>query len=160
MPLNINVNDIEVSNDDFSPLPDGKYPARVYEAQEEQRTAKNGNEYEQVRLTFEICSGEYKGRRAWRNAIFTHPSAAACDIGVKFLSSLHTAQGNDGNITAEALGDSNTCVEIVLSTGEAKNGYAARQEVRFVNRLKNQPADCCGGDSACPAPEVDADDIF
>ena len=160
MPLNINVSDIEVSGNDFSPIPDGKYAARVLEAQEEQRTAKNGNEYEQVRITFEICDGEFKGRRAWRNAIFTHPSTAACDIGVKFLSSLHTAQGNEGNITADALQDSNTCVEVVLSTGEANNGYAARQEVRFVNRLKNQP-DCCK-DGACPttAPSVDPDDIF
>lgn len=159
MSLNININDIEVPSNDFTPIPDGKYAARVLEAQEEERTAKNGNTYEQVRLTFEICKGENKGRRAWRNAIFVHPNPTACEIGVKFLSSLHHALGNTGNITADALQGSETCVEIVLSTQPAKDGYPARQEVRFVNLLRDQSG-CCEGGSCSKPEEVDADDIF
>ncbi len=161
MPLNINPSDIAAPSNDFAPLPDGKYPVRVLEAVEEARTAQNGNEYEQVKFTFEICCGPNKGRRVWRNAIFAHPNEKAADIGLGFLRSLFDCLGCTGNITTDALLGSGKCVEAVVRTQKGTNGYADRQEVAFINRLKDQP-ECESGscNTSSPAPEVDPDDIF
>lgn len=163
MGLNINPADIAAPQNDFAPIPDGKYPVRVLEAVEEARTSKAGAEYEQVRFTFEICDGEHKRRRVWKNAIYSHPNDAASEFGLRFLRSLHTALGASGNITTDAFLEADRCVEAVLRTQPAKDGYPERQEVAFINVLKNQPA-CCSGEDKCgsePASDpVDADDIF
>jgi len=160
MGLNINPSSIAAPSNDFAPLPDGKYPVRVLEAVEEARTAQNGNEYEQVKFTFEVCCGDNKGRRVWRNAIFAHPNEKAGEIGLSFLRSLFDALGCDGNITTDTLLGSGKCVEAVVRTQKGTNGYPDRQEVAFINRLKEQPCDN-GGCDASAAPAVDAgDDIF
>lgn len=163
MPLNINPSDIEAPSNDFAPLPDGKYPVRVLEAVEEARTAQsNGNQYEQVRFTFEVCCGEHKGRRVWRNAIFDHPNEAAASIGLKFLRSLYSALDCTGNISTDVFLGADRCVEAVVRTQAGTNGYKDRQEVAFINRLKDQPECCSGGscDSPASTPEADPDDIF
>ena len=143
MGLNLNPASIPAADNDFAPIPDGKYHAAVHEVVEEERTSSTGNLYEQARVQFALVGGKYANRRVFRNYIFAHPSEKAAAIGQQGLLQLWSAQGElTPSVTIEGL-DNPTVVEITLKTKPGSNGYADRQEIVFVGRLKEgqAPAD-------------------
>ena len=146
MSFDFDVNDIETSGNDFTPLADGKYCAYVSGVEDEARQSQAGHDYEQVKLTLTVCKGDSKGRLIFKNCIYSHPNQAAGDIGQQALKSLFIAQGNPApRMTVESLGDCNTCVEVVLKTKPSKNPqYGPSQEVYF-----NKCSDGACADEAC-----------
>tara|TARA_R110000824_G_scaffold1036_14_gene5742 strand:- start:1044 stop:1532 length:489 start_codon:yes stop_codon:yes gene_type:complete len=148
MPLDFDSNDVDVSvNRDYLPIPDGKYCVQVQQVTDQAKTSSTGNDYEAVNVQFRICTGEFTNRRMFKSYIYAHPSEAAMKIGKEGLASLFKAQGGVGNVTVSSLESSETCVEMVLKTKPAQNGYDARQEVTYINVCKQPCAD--GG---CPSP--------
>jgi hypothetical protein len=136
MGLNLNPENIVANDNDFSPIPDGKYLAYVHDIVEEERTSSAGNKYEQARVQFCLTGGEYNNRRAFKNYIFDHPNEQAASIGQQGLRQLWSAQGEiSPEITVHGL-DNPTVIEITLKTKEGSNGYGPRQEVVFTGRVK------------------------
>jgi len=154
MGFNFDVNDIETKENDFQPLPDGKYCAVLSSIEDEARESKSGNSYEQVKLTFKVVDGNHEGRLVFKNCIYAHPNEMASQIGQQALKSLFVAQGNPApRMTVESLGECKTCVELVLKTKPSKDPqYGDRQEV-YINKCKtpvdpptSQPPESDGGD--------------
>lgn len=158
MPLNINIDSIEDSSNDFSPIPDGRYCAVVVSAVDESKTSQAGAEYDCVNVQFKLVK-DFANRRVFKRYIYSHStSEKASDIGQQGLKQLYVAQGGSGNMTCADL-ESDTCVEIVLKTKPGNNGYGPRQEVTFVGKCTKDCGDCSGG--SCPAPSPSSDcDIF
>ena len=160
--LDFNIEDIAGDDNQFAPIPDGKYCAVVVAAEDGATTSAKGHDYEFVNVQFKIVGGKFDNRRVFKRYIYSHSnSQPAGDIGQKGLKSIFVAQNNSGRLTCDALEGSGECVEIVLRTAkEGKDGYDPRQEVAFVNacKCKNKP-DCCKEGSGDVA-EVKTDDIW
>ena len=160
--LDFNIEDIKGDDNQFAPLPDGKYPAIVVAAEDGATTSKAGHDYEFVNVQFKIVGGANDNRRVFKRYIYSHSnSQPAGDIGQKGLKSIFVAQGNSGRLTCDALEGSGACIEIVLRTPkEGNNGYDPRQEVAFVNPCKNCPSDCKDGQCSTGSDASPAGDIW
>ena len=165
MPLDLDVSNIDTSssNNDFAPMPDGKYCATVFAADDQSKTSAAGHEYECVNVQYRICSGEFTNRRVFKTYIYSHPSEKCVTIGKEGLAALFTAQGGTGNATVDKFEQSDTCVQIVLRTEAGSNGYDPKQVVGFVNKCK-QPAcadgGCASGGSPSPSASTAAGNVW
>ena len=74
----------------FEPLPAGKYPVRILNA-EERTTAKGDGKYYAFEL--EVSSGPGAGRKLWHNITTANPSQQAVTIGLGQLSALTRSVG-------------------------------------------------------------------
>lgn len=134
MSFSFKPDDIPVEDNDFAPIPDGKYCAVVHDLIVEDRQSQSGNDYTQVRIQFAITPGDhgFGNRRVFKNCIIDHPSEKAAQIGQQFLRQVWTAQGCNGeSITPENL-ECPEVIEIVLKTSE-EGQYGLRQNVVRVN---------------------------
>ncbi len=155
--LNINENDlknIESNDNDFAPIPDGKYCAVLVSAEDQAKTSQAGSDYQCVNVQYKLV-GQYENRRVFGRYIYQHSTSdKAAEIGLKNLKGLYSALGCSGPLTVSTLESSDKCVELVLKTKPSSNPqYAPRQEVAFVNPCKGDAAQCSGGN--CPAPPSD-----
>lgn len=87
--LNFNANLVEPTQD-FEPVPAGKYEAVIIESEMVPTKSGNGSF---LKITFEIVSDEYKGRRLWARLNLFNSSAVAVDIAKKELSAICRAVG-------------------------------------------------------------------
>lgn len=74
----------------FEPVPAGKYVARIVDSEMKPTKAGNGHYLE---LTFEVCDGQYKGRRLWARLNLDNPNPTAVDIARAELSAICRAVG-------------------------------------------------------------------
>lgn len=77
-------------NFDFEALPAGKYEAAITQAEMKQNKKRNGHYLE---LTFQVVSGEHKGRTLWVFLNVDNPSEKAVEIARKELSAICRACG-------------------------------------------------------------------
>ena len=74
---------------DFSPVPNGTYPATIVSA--EIKDAKSGGQY--ISAQFAITAGEYENRRVWENFNIKNDNDMAVQIGLAKLKQLFVAAG-------------------------------------------------------------------
>lgn len=76
--------------EDFSPIPTGEYVAQIIDSDVKPTKANTGHYAE---LTFEVTTGDYKGRRVWARLNLDNPSAKAVEIAQRELSAICHAAG-------------------------------------------------------------------
>jgi len=154
-----NIDNLELTEDNFRDVPVGKYCAKVVSAEEVEATSKSGVDYKRIDLVFKVIGGEYDGCSVFKRAIYDHANQQAADIGIQFLCSVFGAQGNKPGTKGLGTSDlvSDVPVEIVVKLSKGGNGYEPRPELRFVNVCKNCPDQSRCTDSQGP---ISSDDIF
>lgn len=75
---------------DFTPLPSGEYPAIIIDS--EMKPTKNGNG-QYLELTYQVIDGPLKGRLVWERLNLDNPSVKAVEIAQRSLSSICHATG-------------------------------------------------------------------
>jgi hypothetical protein len=86
---NFNANEVE-PNQDFEPIPAGKYVAMVSDS--EMKPTKNGSG-SYLQLTFQILEGDYKGRLVWVRLCLEHDNPTTAKIARGHLSAICKAVG-------------------------------------------------------------------
>ena len=86
---NFNASEIDPSVS-FDPIPAGKYVAAITES--EMKPTKSGNGHF-LELTFEVLSGQYKGRKLWTRLNLDNPNPQAVQIARGELSAICRAVG-------------------------------------------------------------------
>lgn len=89
LPSSFNANDHEEMGS-FDVLPKGKYIVKITDSDYVPNRKKTGHI---LKLTREIVSGEYKGRKIFRNLNLDNPNPAAVEIANKELTSTLKACG-------------------------------------------------------------------
>ena len=87
--LNFNANLVEPATD-YEPIPAGQYEAVATESEMVPTKSGNGS---YLKFTFEIVSGDYKGRKLWARLNLANPSKTAVEIAQKELSAICRAVG-------------------------------------------------------------------
>lgn len=127
--LNFDASAIEVKSNE--PIPAGTYEAVVVESEIRPTKAGNGSG---VNLTFEILSGDYKGRRVFNWLTLNHTNADAQRIGHEQLASLCKAVGVSQLTDTNQLHDKPLFIKI----GIDRNDPDRNTIKRFI--AKEQPA--------------------
>lgn len=70
---------------DFEPIPANDYTAMIVDS--EMKPTKNGNG-EYLQLVFEVCDGQYEGRKIFARLNLNNPNQTAVDIAQRELSSI------------------------------------------------------------------------
>lgn len=74
----------------LDPLPAGKYLAKITESEVKETKAGNGK---YLQFAFEVCDGQYKGRKTWSRLNLWNPNQQAQDIARRELSAIAHAVG-------------------------------------------------------------------
>lgn len=88
--LGFNVAEVEVTENDYSPIPAGEYKAVITDS-EAKVTKKGDGEY--VNLTFQVIEGEHSGRLIWVMANIRNPNPTAQTIGRETIAKISKAAG-------------------------------------------------------------------
>ena len=80
-----NAAEVEPQNNNFAPIPAGKYIAVINDDQMKDTKAGTGR---YLQLEFEIIEGEYTGRRLWARLNLENPNPMAVQIARSELSSI------------------------------------------------------------------------
>ena len=107
------------------PLPDGTYKAVITDS--EMRATKAGTGH-YLNFTWEITSGEHRGRKVWANYNVDNPNEKAVEIAKRDLASVCTAMGKNGFEDSQDLHFHE--IEVLVKIREASNGYAASNEIK------------------------------
>lgn len=107
------------------PLPEGTYKAVITDS--EMRATKAGTGH-YLNFTWEITSGEHRGRKVWANYNVDNPNEKAVEIAKRDLASVCTAMGKDGFSDSQDLHFHE--IEVLVKIREASNGYQASNEIR------------------------------
>ena len=135
------------------PLPEGTYKAVITDS--EMRATRAGTGH-YLNFTWEITSGEHRGRKVWANYNVDNPNEKAVEIAKRDLASVCTAMGKDGFEDSQDLHFHE--IEVLVKIREASNGYAASNEIKGYSA----PAGAAPVAPAAPAPAAQAafvDDI-
>lgn len=84
----------------FDPVPAGEYTLKALEAEEKPTKSGDGS---YIAVKFEICKGEYEGRKVWANFNINNPSEKAQKIGRQQIVSWATAAGKPNASDTDAL---------------------------------------------------------
>jgi hypothetical protein len=85
MPRQYNATGIDLSNQSFEPLPDGKYILKITKAEEAE--SKNGNLM--ARLECEVINNaDHNGRKVFHNVTFLEPDAKGAGMAIHFLKTI------------------------------------------------------------------------
>lgn len=90
-PANVEGNNQQMN--DYSPIPDGKYPMQIVESEFKKTKAGNGH---YLKLKHVIIDGEFKGRNLWNNLNLDNPNPTAVEIANKTLNTICVACGKAG----------------------------------------------------------------
>lgn len=117
---------VEDTKNEYAPVPDGWYDARVMSA--ELRTTKAGNG-KYIAVRYDITGPEHSGRVIWGNLNVNNPNPVAEKIGRTQLSKLALAGGMGGlpRDTNELVG---LDVKIKVTERPASGQYAASNDVK------------------------------
>lgn len=75
---------------DFSPIPSGKYLAQIVDS-DMKPTKKNDGHY--LELAYEITDGQYAGRKLWARINLDHPKPNVVEIGNRQFAAVRQATG-------------------------------------------------------------------
>lgn len=107
------------------PLPEGTYKAVITDS--EMRATKAGTGH-YLNFTWEITSGEHRGRKVWANYNVDNPNEKAVEIAKRDLASVCTAMGKNGFEDSQDLHFHE--IEVLVKIRKASDGYQASNEIR------------------------------
>jgi len=84
---------VEVSSNDYAPLPAGWYDAKISEADVRNTKAGTG---QYIAVRYDIIGPTHQGRVVWQNLNISNPNPKAEEIGREQLAQLMTASGIQG----------------------------------------------------------------
>ena len=87
---NFNAHEVEPNND-FDPIPAGKYLAVITDSEIKPTKSGKGSYFE---LTFQIIEGEFQNRLVWSRLNLNNPNQTAVQIARSELSSICRAVGS------------------------------------------------------------------
>ena len=169
MPLNIKadrVNEINESSQErsFDPVPDGKYCATLFSAEDCTRETKTGNTLDYIKCHFRLEGGQYNNRREFEDIVYSNSgSAQHGEIGLQNLTRLFRVLGGTGDLTVDALSKLKGCLMLTIKTVPSKDPQYGPKRRYYFDVCDNCPTECCpGGDNSSPPsdPPADGGDIW
>lgn len=116
----------------FENLPPGNYRAQIVES--EMRATRNG-QGQYLWLMLDILDGGYQGRKLFDQLNLINPNPQTVEIAKRSLSAICHATGRIAIVDSEEL--HLIPMEIVVTVEPPKNGYGARNRIRYVARKKD-----------------------
>lgn len=90
--MRFNANTVAPQENNFDPIPKGKYRLRIEEAEERDNSKGNGR---YLWLALSVAEGQHKGRKLWANMTTEHAeSEKAVEIGLGQISAMARAIGH------------------------------------------------------------------
>lgn len=130
------VNSVKEVDDDFKPLPGGKYNVTIDYCDVRETKKRNG---EMLHLEFLINEGSGQGRKLFDNLLFKHEKPVAVEMGKKKIAALARAIG----LEKFSLNDSRAFLQKSLSVNiEVKpgtDGYADSNEITKYMSYESAP---------------------
>jgi len=117
------LNEYEVEERSYEPLPKGEYELKCTEA-EEKTTQKGG---QMIAATFEVVKGEYANRKIWNNYNTHNDSDKAQRIGREQLAAWARASGKPNASSVDELLE--RAFTAVLDIEKGTNGYSDRNKI-------------------------------
>ena len=117
------LNEYEVEERSFEPLPKGEYELKCTEA-EEKTTQKGG---QMIAATFEVVSGKFANRKIWNNYNIHNDSEKAQKIGREQLAAWARASGKPNATSVDELLERSFTA--VLDIEKGTNGYSDRNKI-------------------------------
>lgn len=116
---------------DFEPIPAGDYTAMITDS--EMKPTKNGmGEY--LQLVFEVCDGEYTGRKIFARLNLNNPNQTAVDIAQRELSAICHAVGVLTPNDSSELHDKPMSIKVKIRQSQ---GYDPQNEISAYKKLNN-----------------------
>ncbi len=136
----------------FDPVPAGDYTAMIIDSEIKPTKAGNGM---YLQLVWQVCDGQFSGRRIWDRINIQNPNQVAEEIGKKQLSSICHAVGVLRVIDSAELHDRPCSIKVTVKPGE--NGYLPSNEVKAYRSLTgDQPPPAVAARASAPAPAAAA----
>lgn len=130
LPSAFNANDHEKMGD-YSAIPAGEYEAKITAS--ESKESNNNPENHYWKLTFEVISGDYKGRKLFKNLNLVNTNPTAVEIANKELSTICEAVGKVAiKDTAELHG---IPMKIKVKVTEATAKYPEGNDISYYEGL-------------------------
>ena len=165
MPLNIKadqVNEINESSQErsFEPVPDGKYCATLFSAEDCTREAKNGNTLDYIKCHFRLEGGQYNNRREFEDIVYSNSgSAQHGEIGLQSLTRLFRVLGGTGDLTVDALSKLKGCLMLTIKTVPSKDPQYGPKRRYYFDVCDNCPS-ASEGTPPPSDPPADGGDIW
>ena len=116
----------------FENLPAGTYRAQIVES--EMRATRNG-QGQYLWLMLDILEGAYQGRKLFDQLNLINPNPQTVEMAKRSLSAICHATGRIAIADSEEL--HLMPMEIVVTVEPPKNGYGARNRIRYVAKKKD-----------------------
>ena len=125
MKLEFNTDEVEVVDDDFSPLPPGNYPVIVESSEFKETRAGNGKF---LLLQLMVMDGKGKNRKLFDRLNLENPNPQAVEIAKKQLASLCRAMGKQKIADSSELHNNPVVARVEIQKGS--DGYEDSNEVK------------------------------
>lgn len=135
MKLDFNADDVEVVDEDFSPLPQGDYPVIVEDSEFRETKAGDGN---YLFLQLSVIDGHGKNRKLFDRLNLDNPNPQAVEISKKQLASLCRAVGKQKISDSGELHD--IPVVATVSIRKGSNGYEDSNDIKGYKKYHAAPA--------------------
>ena len=139
MKLEFNADEVEVVDDDFSPLPPGDYPVIVEDSEFRDTKAGDGK---YLFLQLMVIDGQGKNRKLFDRLNLDNPNAQAVEISKKQLASLCRAMGKQKISDSAELHDVPVVARVEIRKGS--NGYEDSNDIKGYKKY-NAPAESMEG---------------
>jgi len=141
MKLEFNADDVEVVDEDFSPLPSGEYPVIVEESEFRDTKAGDGH---YLFLQLSIIDGHGKNRKLFDRLNLDNPNPQAVEISKKQLASLCRAAGKQKITDSSELHDIPVIARVEIRKGS--NGYDDSNDIKGYKKYHAPTASMDGSD--------------
>ena len=125
MKLEFNADDVEIVDEDFSPLPPGDYPVIVEDSEFRDTKAGDGK---YLFLQLSVIDGHGKNRKLFDRLNLDNPNAQAVEISKKQLASLCRAAGKQKITDSGELHDIPVVARVEIRKGS--NGYEDSNDIK------------------------------
>ena len=130
MKLDFNADEVEVVDDDFSPLPPGNYPVIVESSEFKETRAGNGKF---LLLQLMVIDGKGKNRKLFDRLNLENPNPQAVEIAKKQLASLCRAMGKQKIADSSELHDNPVVARVEIQKGYIDEQVRAAQDFASKN---------------------------
>ena len=134
LPMDYDAAEEAAKPDTFEPIPAGDYQVMVENAEIVTTKSLTGK---MLKLTLQVCGGQYDGRLVWDQLLLQHESEKAVNLGRQRLAKLIVAANVPGNDTQELIGKM-VMAHVVIGKGTEK--YGPNNEVKGYAALGAAPA--------------------
>ena len=143
--FNFNIQEVdqnELSSNDFQPIPDGWYRAEIVESRIEKTNKSkqaNDNKNQYLELTWRILDGQYARRVVWDIINVINENSETVRIGKQDLAKRCIGLGVDSFSNSSSL-HNRPCM-IKVTTRPASNGFDAKNKVSATRRDDSAPSE-------------------